>query len=366
MVTPAQQQHIQDQHNLWLQGLQNLQPSPADIAGGGTGTPRFNTGGGDFLTSLYQARPYFVAQQGNLLSSLGGPLRDAIFAASPELAQASSFLKGSFEKPIPDDMQANYRDQLRQAQAARGFAGGAGSNEIGDEAKFLTVLGENRRQALLPQLTQFGGQMLGQAGLNPLDLNFASFASAYNQQGQLALQQQEFQAQLQAGQQQSQFAQQQFEWLKQQQQAFNQQQAGNRTYTNVSGGGVYSPAWGGSGAAPFGGRGGGVSVGGGGVQPGVWGASGNQGYQSYDEYGHAQTGPDWMRPQSMGNLSLYSSNVGARQASQPAAGNAGGSAYDQWLASLRRLQEKEDNGGWAGTGKSYAELHPAGAGFGGW
>jgi hypothetical protein len=164
-------------------------------------TPDFGGKGNDassFLKALYEARPNFVAQQGELLSKLGPSLRQSVFTASPELAQASNYLQKTFEDPYGGSL-STYQDAIRGAQAARGFGGG-GTGVTGEEGRYLTNFAERRRQELLPQLSQFGSGLLNIAGLGgPPDITLAGL-------GSLALGSRQLSEQVKAGQSQSLFA----------------------------------------------------------------------------------------------------------------------------------------------------------------
>jgi len=164
-------------------------------------TPDFGGKGNDassFLKALYEARPNFLAQQGELLNKLGPSLRQGIFNASPELATASNYLNQTFNDPYGGS-RSTYEDAIRGAQAARGFGGG-GTGVTGEEGRYLTNFAERRRQELLPQLTQFGQGMLGLAGLaGPPDVTLAGL-------GGLALGARNLNEQVKAGNSQSAFA----------------------------------------------------------------------------------------------------------------------------------------------------------------
>lgn len=201
--------------------------NPAQTSGGAGipnipgGPPPLNVN--PYLDALYSARSGLVNQQQSLLTQFGGSLRNAIFAASPELAASSKYLTGSFAKPIPDDLAAQYRENIRAAQVFHGFEGGTSTGE--QEAYQLTGLAEQRRQQLLPQMEQFGAGILQQSGLAaPTTPGLSEFAalnqqqlgysqlqqSQYEFQQNLAFQQRQFEENLLAGRQQSDFARQQY------------------------------------------------------------------------------------------------------------------------------------------------------------
>jgi len=169
--------------------LDNTGGTP-DIGGGFTG------GSQAYLNSLYNARPQFIAQQGDLLSSLGPSLRSAIFSASPELATTANYFQQNFNDPFGGSL-STFQDAIRGAQAARGFGGG-GSGPAGEEARYLTNFAEQRRMALAPQMAQFGQALLGNSGLaQPSQVDLSTI-------GGLTLQSQQLQAQIKAGQAESQ------------------------------------------------------------------------------------------------------------------------------------------------------------------
>jgi hypothetical protein len=129
-----------------------------------------------FLESLYTARPRFVQQQQDLLNQLGPSSRQAIFAASPELAAASQHITNTFNDPF-GGAGSTFQDAIRTAQAARGFGGG-GTGVAGEEARYLTNYAQQRRDSLLPQAQSFGTNMLGLAGLaGPPDISLGALGS---------------------------------------------------------------------------------------------------------------------------------------------------------------------------------------------
>lgn len=151
-------------------------PGPSPYAGGTGGTASFSGDAAGFLKSLYEARPAFLRQQGNLLESLGPALRQSIFNASPELAQASDYLNQTFSDPF-GGARSTFEDAIRGAQSARGFTGG-GSGVVGEEARYLTNYAMQRRDALLPQLTGFGNAILGISGLQgPPDITLGAIGA---------------------------------------------------------------------------------------------------------------------------------------------------------------------------------------------
>lgn len=193
-------------------------PAPYTIppAGGGFAGGGATSGGGsgirggaftgdakEFLSSLYNARPKFVAQQEDLLSRLGPSLRQAVFTASPELAAASDYLTKTFADPYGGS-RSTFEDAIRSAQAARGFTGG-GTGIVGEEARYLTNFAEQRRMQLLPQLQGFGNNILQISGLSaPTDVNLASL-------GNLALQNRQLNSTIQSNQAQDAFSQRLYE-----------------------------------------------------------------------------------------------------------------------------------------------------------
>jgi len=157
----------------------------------------------DFLRALYASRPAFAVQQQEMLTQLGPGLRDAAFAASPELAAVSQYLMSSFQDPF-GGMLSTYQDAIRGAQAARGFGGG-GTGLTGEEGRYLTGFAEKRRQEMLPQLQAFGNNLLSIGGLQaPPDITLASI-------GGLALQNRLQQDTKAAGEAQSDWAKQIYE-----------------------------------------------------------------------------------------------------------------------------------------------------------
>lgn len=221
--------------------LMKNMPGAGGVLPGGFGTPGYGGGGaggvnpyatfkglggaGEYMSALFQARPAFIQQQGELLGSLGMPMRNAVLAASPELMQASNFLQSRFANPIPPELEAEFRDKIRTAQAGRGFSGG-GSAVFGDEARYLQGLAEETRRAILPQLQSMGGAILGMSGLQgPPELGFGTVSGAMSNAAQLAQQQAQwksefalqtksYQDQLAAAQSQSSISQQYYDWLK--------------------------------------------------------------------------------------------------------------------------------------------------------
>lgn len=150
-------------------------PAPTQsLVPGTSAPPQFGGDAGQFLQSLFQARPAFVAQQGELLSKMGPALRDATRAASPELAQLGDYLNQSFQNPFGSSL-STYQDSIRTAQAARGFGSAGGTAPAGEEARYLTSLAERRRAELAPQLQSYGNNMLQIAGLSqPPDVGLAA------------------------------------------------------------------------------------------------------------------------------------------------------------------------------------------------
>ena len=140
-------------------------------------TPSGFTGdASSFLESLYQARPKFVQQQQDLLTQLGPSSRQAIFAASPELAAAGQHITSTYNDPF-GGAGSTFQDAIRTAQAARGFGGG-GTGVAGEEARYLTNYAQQRRDALLPQAQSFGTNMLNIAGLGgPPDVSLGALGS---------------------------------------------------------------------------------------------------------------------------------------------------------------------------------------------
>src|SRR5262245_1752773 len=207
-------------------------PSGGNIGGALTQFSPQNT-----LNSILQARPNFVQQQQNLLNQYGSSMRQAILGASPELSQAASFYQSRFNNPIPPELEAQFADRIRGAQAARGFGGG-GTGPAFEEARYLTGLAEEQRLQLLPQMQQFGAGLLGLGGLAYPEINtgaaFGAAADIYgstlrNQQfySQLGFEQQQAALGQQAAEQQSQFSQQYYNWLKSQIEQQNGPTTGN-------------------------------------------------------------------------------------------------------------------------------------------
>jgi hypothetical protein len=177
--------------------------SPTGTAGPGTtGGGAFPTGG--FLGELLASRSGILNQQQQLLSELGPSLRSSLFAANPELAAVSEFLTGRVNEGIPQDLQQNFREQVRTAQAARGFTGG-GTGPAGQEAKFLTALQEQNRFAAAQGLSALGGQIAGLTGLGNVP------SPSFGEVGGLGLGARTLAEQVFAGQQQSSAAQRMFD-----------------------------------------------------------------------------------------------------------------------------------------------------------
>ncbi len=173
---PAQRQQMLAGWGLGGGGGQAPQAPPANqsLVPGTSAPPAFGGDAGSFLQSLFQARPAFVAQQGELLSKMGPALRDATRAASPELAQLGDYLNQSFQNPFGSSL-STYQDSIRTAQAARGFGSAGGTAPAGEEARYLTNLAERRRAELAPQLQSYGNNMLQIAGLQaPPDAGLAA------------------------------------------------------------------------------------------------------------------------------------------------------------------------------------------------
>ena len=200
-------------------------PAPSPVPGAQWPNDAFSASGdaAKYLQAIYQARPAFLQQHQEILGSMGLPLRNAVLAASPELASASQYLTSSFQNPIPPGMEQEWAERLRTAQAARGFTGGSGPAQ--QEAKYLMGLAEERRQSLLPQLSQFGSLMLNATGLQPPDANLASLGGMMLGQAELA-------AQISSGNKQSEFSQQMFDWYK----TYLSQQGMGKTFTGIAGG----------------------------------------------------------------------------------------------------------------------------------
>lgn len=119
----------------------------------------------EFLNALYAARPGMVQQQVDLLSQFGPAARQAVFAASPELAGAGQFLQNLYSDPFGGALET-YQDALRSAQASRGFGGSTGA-VAGEEARYLTNFAQQMRLQAVPQAMQFGQTLLGLGGLGP-------------------------------------------------------------------------------------------------------------------------------------------------------------------------------------------------------
>lgn len=142
-----------------------------------TQTPKFGGDAGDFLSALYTSRPQFVQQQQQLLSTLGPSSRQAIFAASPELAQASQYYNQAFNDPYGGQLNT-FTEALRGAQAARGFGNAGGSGPAGEEARYLTNYAAQQKERLAPQLAQFGQGLLNIAGLGgPPDITLGALGT---------------------------------------------------------------------------------------------------------------------------------------------------------------------------------------------
>ena len=172
-------------------------PAPnQSLVPGTSAPPAFGGDAGQFLQSLFQARPAFVQQQGELLNTMGPSLRNAVRAASPELAQLGDYLNQSFQNPFGSSL-STYQDTLRTAQAARGFGSAGGTGPAGEEARYLTNLAERRRSELAPQLQSYGNNMLQLSGLaGPPDVGLAAL-------GGLALQNRNLNESIFAGNRQS-------------------------------------------------------------------------------------------------------------------------------------------------------------------
>lgn len=200
-------------------------PAPSPVPGAQWPTNAFSAAGdaAGYLQALYQARPAFLQQHQEILGTMGLPLRNAVLAASPELASASQYLTSSFQNPIPPGMEQEWAERLRTAQAARGFTGGSGPAQ--QEAKYLMGLAEERRQNLLPQLSQFGTLMLNATGLQPPDANLSALGAMMTSQAELA-------AQIAAGNKQSEFSQQMFDWYK----TYLGKEGMGKTFTGIAGG----------------------------------------------------------------------------------------------------------------------------------
>lgn len=165
----------------------------------GTGGPVQLSGNqDDFVTQTLVARNRALEQQRALLTGQGQNLRNALFQASPEIAQVSQFLQGRVQEGIPSALAENYQQRIREAQAARGFSGGAGP--AGQEAQFLTALAEQNRFQAAGQLGNLGQQILANTGLqSPVQTDL-------NAVGGLNLEARRLFEQVLAGQQQSQLA----------------------------------------------------------------------------------------------------------------------------------------------------------------
>lgn len=164
----------------------------------------------DYLNTLYQARPAFAQQQIDLLSQLGPAARDAVLAASPELAAASSHFQSTLSDPYGGALET-YQDAMRAAQAARGFAGG-GTGVAGEEARYLTNFAMQRRDAAAGSLAQIGGTLLGASGLaQSPDISLGNIGQIGLGMAQLAQQQLQYTQQRADSQQANAYAQQIYE-----------------------------------------------------------------------------------------------------------------------------------------------------------
>ena len=157
-------------------------PSTPGVSGT-TGTDSASS----IMQKLYDMRPQFVQQQTDLLNTMGPSSRAAVLAASPELAQASSYYQGVFSDPFGGALD-NYQDLMRQAQAARGFEGGGQSLAMG-EAKFLTSLAQQTRSQTAGAMANLGTTILGVSGLAQ-GPDLGTVGSLGLQAGSLALQEQ--------------------------------------------------------------------------------------------------------------------------------------------------------------------------------
>lgn len=286
-----------------------------------------DTGIQSFFQALLAARPQFLSQQQGLLESLGGPLRQALFSASPELAMTSNYLQSQFSNPLPPDLAQDYAERIRTAQAARGFGGG-GTGPAGEEARFLLGAADQRRMQLLPQLQQFGANVLGMTGLQgPPNLDFASIASALLGQNRLN-------AETAAGQSQSRFAQQMYQDMLRGRGTFGA--GGNRV-----GGGGSSSVYGGSG--------------GGGTPD--WFQTQSAPYQNQG-YGGGFYGGQSAAGGAFGGS--YGFGPGGGLATGPAAGVSRPDVpdYSSTYEPQAVQAAVEAGANWGGTGKSYRELHP--------
>lgn len=203
-ASPAQRQQLMQQWGLAGGGQAPQAPPPTQsLVPGTSAPPQFGGDAGQFLQSLFQARPAFVQQQGELLNTMGPALRNAVRAASPELAQLGDYLNQSFQNPFGSSL-STYQDAIRTAQAARGFGSAGGTAPAGEEARYLTNLAERRRAELAPQLQSYGNNMLQISGLaQPPDVGLAAV-------GGLALQNRNLIESIYAGNRQSEISQQLF------------------------------------------------------------------------------------------------------------------------------------------------------------
>jgi hypothetical protein len=133
---------------------------------------------GNLFEALYKARPSFLQQQAELLSSFGPALRGALFAAVPEFAQISDVLTSRLQTPIPQSELDRVASQIRTAQAARGFTGG-GTGPVGQEVSILEASRERNLQNYLGQAQAFAPQLLAATGLAPPNLDLAALGGLF-------------------------------------------------------------------------------------------------------------------------------------------------------------------------------------------
>lgn len=208
---------------------QSFAPSanPSDVMGQIAASAQKNFGVQDITKAFFQAGKENLQEYSKNISEYGPALRSLLFQASPELRQASEFLQERFANPIPESILNAYRNNLRQAQIARGFEGGQGPAM--QEAELVTGLVEQQRSQLLPHLQNFGQSILGMTGFQaPPEITLPAVGGLQTEQSriglgyaesafgqgrfeqQMSLAQRQFEAELYAASEQSEFARRQF------------------------------------------------------------------------------------------------------------------------------------------------------------
>lgn len=155
-------------------------------------------GPGNYLAAWQTADPAqdinylknsLVSNQQQLLQTLGPSMREAVFAASPELRNLATYYQNVYNDPF-EGRGGQYQDYIRQAMAARGFDYRAGEGPGLQEASMMASLASQRRAQLAPAMQDFGTKMLGLQGMGEVDTGTGTLGSLALQYRQYASEQQ--------------------------------------------------------------------------------------------------------------------------------------------------------------------------------